>query len=268
MELGQAIILAIIEGITEFLPISSTGHMIVTSSLMGIQNDPFVKDFTIIVQFGAILSVLVLFWRKFLTEWNLEKFKFYLKLFIAFLPAAIVGLLFMKYIDQLLGSALTVAISFIVGGIVLLFTDSWFDKQTTKTHSTEQISYAQALKIGLFQCLALCPGVSRSGATIIGALTQKFDRKLATEFSFFLALPTLTAATFYKFFKIYKNIESSQIHLLLISNIIAFVVAIFAIKGFIRLVSRGGFKYFGYYRIAMGLIILWMLYSGYQLHDL
>ncbi len=267
MQMWHAIILSIIEGITEFLPISSTGHMIIGSSLMGIQDEPFVKSFTVIVQFGAILSVLVLYWKRFFLGWDKEKLKFYLKLFIAFLPAAIIGLATIKIVDRLLGSAMTVAITFIFGGIVLIFADKWFEKTEKSPITVETITYKNVLIIGFFQCLALIPGMSRSGATILGALTQKFNRKLATEFSFFLAVPTLTAATLYKLLKIYKTIQPEQISILIVGNIIAFVVALLAIKAFIGIVSRGGFKYFGYYRIIAGLLILAMLYSGYQMHD-
>lgn len=267
MEMWHAIVLSIIEGITEFLPISSTGHMIIGSSLMGIQDDAFVKNFTVIVQFGAILSVLVLYHKRFFMGWNKQKLQFYLKLFIAFLPAAIIGLATIHIVDRLLGSAMTVAIAFIVGGIVLIFADKWFERTEKSPITIDTITYKNVLLIGFFQCLALCPGVSRSGATILGALTQKFNRKLATEFSFFLAVPTLTAATFYKVFKIYKTIEPQQISILLIGNVIAFFVALVAIKAFIGIVSRGGFKYFGYYRIVVGVVILVMLYSGYQMHD-
>ncbi len=268
MEMWHAIVLSIIEGITEFLPISSTGHMIIGSSLMGINDDAFVKNFTVIVQFGAILSILVLYWKRFFIGWNAQKIQFYLKLFIAFLPAAVIGLATIHIVDRLLGSAVTVAISFILGGIVLIFADKWFEKTESSPVTIDTITYKNVLLIGFFQCLALCPGVSRSGATILGALTQKFNRKLATEFSFFLAVPTLTAATLYKVFKIYKTIEPQQITILLVGNVIAFIVALIAIKAFIGIVSRGGFKYFGYYRIIVGIVILVMLYSGYQMHDL
>ncbi len=267
MQMWHAIILAIIEGFTEFLPVSSTGHIIIGSSLMGIQDDNFVKSFTVIVQFGAILSVLVLYWKRFFLGWNKEKIQFYLKLFIAFLPAAIIGLATVHIIDRLLGSAFTVAITFISGGIVLIFADKWFEKIESSEVNVDSMTFKNATLIGFFQCIALCPGVSRSGATILGALTQKMNRKQATEFSFFLAVPTLSAATLYKVLRIYKNIEAQQISILLIGNIISFVVALFAIKAFIGIVSKGGFKYFGYYRIIAGILILVMLYSGFNMHD-
>ena len=193
MNYFEAVVLAIIEGLTEFLPVSSTGHMIIASSFMGIASDPFVKLFTIAIQLGAILSVLVLYFKRFFKSIN-----FYIKLLVAFIPAAVFGLLLSKKIDELLESPMAVGISLLVGGVILLFVDKWFNKPTL--HEEEEINYLTALKIGFFQCIAMIPGVSRSGATIIGGMTQKLSRKLAAEFSFFLAVPTMFAATGKKLF--------------------------------------------------------------------
>jgi undecaprenyl-diphosphatase len=257
----QAIILAIIEGITEFLPISSTGHMIIASSFMGIASDEFTKIFTVCIQFGAILSVIALYYKKFL-----KSVDFYLKLFVAFIPAAVIGKLLNDYIDQLLESVVTVGITMFLGGIILLFVDKWFkDSNDTKE---QEISFLSAFKIGLFQTIAMVPGVSRSAASIIGGLTQKLNRKNAAEFSFFLAVPTMFAATVYKLYKFMKagsGFGEGQITLLVLGNVIAFVVALIAIKSFIAFLTQNGFKVFGYYRIIIGLIILVLYFSGYQL---
>ena len=247
----QAVILAIVEGITEFLPVSSTGHMILTSSVMGIAQEDFTKLFTVVIQLGAILSVIVLYWKRFLQSWD-----FYKKLFVAFLPAVFLGLLLNDVIDKLLESPLTVAVSLVLGGFILLKVDDWFGNN----HETE-ITYPKALKIGFFQTLAMIPGVSRSGATIVGGMMQKLDRKVATEFSFFLAVPTMFGATAKKLWDYYQHgleLSEHQIHLLLIGNIVAFVVAMIAIKSFIDYISKKGFKIFGYYRIIIGLIILFV----------
>jgi undecaprenyl-diphosphatase len=257
MTVIQAIILAIIEGITEFLPVSSTGHMIIGSSLMGIASEEFTKTFTVAIQLGAILSVLVLYARRFLQSTD-----FYLKLLVAFIPAAILGKLLNDTIDALLENVVVVAISLLLGGIILVFVDKWFKDQATRSDK-RNISYVSAIKIGLFQCIAMIPGVSRSAATIIGGLTQNMSRKAAAEFSFFLAVPTMFAATAYKIFKLYHKgggIAADQWHLLLIGNAVAFIVALLAIKSFIALLTKYGFKYFGYYRILLGLSIL-ILYS-------
>ncbi len=245
----QAIILAIIEGITEFLPISSTGHMILASSFMGIAQEDFTKLFTVVIQLGAILSVVVLYWKRFLQSWD-----FYKKLFVAFLPAVFLGLLLNDIIDSLLESPLTVAVSLVLGGIILLKVDDWFGHNTEK-----EITYKKALKIGFFQTLAMIPGVSRSGATIVGGMMQKLDRKTATEFSFFLAVPTMLGATVKKLWDYYQEglvLDEHQIKLLLLGNLIAFIVAMIAIKSFINYVSKKGFKVFGYYRIIIGIAIL------------
>lgn len=256
----HAIILGIVEGITEFLPISSTGHMIITSSIMGIHDDNFTKAFEVIIQFGAILSVLVLYWRRFLPNWS-----FYKKLFVAFLPTAILGFIFKDVVNQLLGSVQIVAWSLIVGGVILVWSDRIFAHLTAVGRKTSDLTYMDSIKLGLFQSIAMIPGVSRSAATIMGGLTLGMNKKEAAEFSFFLAVPTMAAATGYKLLKIYKDIDTQQIGLLLTGCAVAFVVAMLAIKFFIGIVARYGFRGFGYYRIILGVIILVMLYSGYDL---
>ena len=245
----QAVILAIVEGLTEYLPVSSTGHLIIVSSYFGIAQESFTKLFTIAIQLGTILSVFVLYWRRFL-----QSVDFYLKLFIAFLPAVVLGLLFSDLIDELLESPLTVAISLIIGGIILLKVDEWF-----KSSEGDKISYLTALKIGFFQCLAMIPGVSRSGASIVGGMSQKLSRTTAAEFSFFLAVPTMLGATLKKSYDYYQAgyvLDQEQINLLIIGNVVGFLVAILAIKTFIDYLSNHGFKIFGYYRIIFGLFIL------------
>ncbi len=253
MDTLQAIVLAIIEGITEFLPISSTGHMIIASSFFGIAHDDFTKLFTIVIQLGAILSVLVLYFKRFF-----QTLDFYFKLLVAFIPAVVFGLLFSKKIDALLENPVTVAISLLLGGIILLKVDDWFTDKEETQHSQE-ISYLQAFKIGLFQCLAMIPGVSRSGASIIGGMSQKLSRTTAAEFSFFLAVPTMFGATLKKCYDYYKDgyvLSHDQINYLIIGNIVAFIVALLAIKSFIGFLTKNGFKVFGYYRIIVGIILL------------
>lgn len=253
-----AIILAIIEGITEYLPVSSTGHMIIASSFMKIASDDFTKLFTIVIQLGAILAVVVLYWKRFF-----QSVDFYFKLLVGFLPAVVLGLLLNDVIDELLESPIIVAISLIIGGFILLKVDDWFksneevDPTNPNTHS--EISYATALKIGFFQCLAMIPGTSRSGASIVGGMTQKLSRKIAAEFSFFLAVPTMFGATAYKMYKYYKSgftLSGEQINFLILGNIIAFIVALIAIKSFIDYLSKKGFKIFGYYRIFLGITLI------------
>lgn len=256
MSLFEAIIIAIVEGITEFLPVSSTGHMIIAQGLLGMEINDFVKAFTINIQFGAILSVVILYWRKFF-----QSFDFYLKLFVAFIPAAIIGFLAGDLIDSLLENVVVVAVMLVLGGIVLVFVDKWFNKPA----NDQTVSYPTAFKIGLFQCIAMIPGVSRSAATIIGGMTQKLSRKTAAEFSFFLAVPTMFAASAYKLLQNYTAIDKSNIDILLIGNLVAFAVAMVAIKTFISILTRYGFKWFGYYRIIVGLIILVMLGLGHDL---
>lgn len=253
-----AIILAIIEGITEYLPVSSTGHMIIASSFMKIASDDFTKLFTIVIQLGAILAVVVLYWKRFF-----QSVDFYFKLLVGFLPAVVLGLLLNDVIDELLESPIIVAISLIIGGFILLKVDDWFksneevDPTNPNTHS--EISYATALKIGFFQCFAMIPGTSRSGASIVGGMTQKLSRKIAAEFSFFLAVPTMFGATAYKMYKYYKSgftLSGEQINFLILGNIIAFIVALIAIKSFIDYLSKKGFKIFGYYRIFLGITLI------------
>ncbi|MEI6764463.1 MAG: undecaprenyl-diphosphate phosphatase [Bacteroidota bacterium] len=255
----EAILIAIVQGITEFLPVSSTGHMIIVETLLGIPPDnKFVAAFTVCIQLGSILSVLILYWRRFLQSVN-----FYVKLFIAFIPAAILGFLLNNIIEQYFLRIEVVAASLLVGGIVLVFVDRWFKGNTDET---KEVKYMSAFKIGLFQVLAMIPGVSRSAATIVGGLTQKLTRKNAAEFSFFLAVPTMFAATAYKLFKIYDTIEKSQIKILVVGNVVAFVVAIIAIKAFITFLTRYGFKLFGYYRIVLGIVLLILFALGVDLN--
>jgi undecaprenyl-diphosphatase len=260
MNFIYAIILAIIEGITEYLPISSTGHMIIGSSLMGINKDPFTKIFEVNIQFGAILSVVVLYWKRFF-----QSVEFYKKLLASFIPAAIVGFIFNDFVDQLLESVAVVAVMLVLGGIILVFIDKYFENKTTK----EDITFLDAVKIGLFQCLAMIPGVSRSAASIIGGMFQGLPRKNAAEFSFFLAVPTMFAASAYKLLKGFKagslTFSTDQLLYLAIGNIVAFIVAMAAIKFFIGYLQKYGFKVFGYYRIVIGLIILGLLAAGYNL---
>lgn len=258
MSILHAIILAIIEGLTEYLPISSTGHMILYSSFAGIASDPFVKLFTVAIQFGAILSVVVLYFKRFF-----RSFDFYIKLFVAFIPAAVFGLLFSDIIDSLLESAMGVAVSLLLGGIILLYVDKWFTNPVIKEE--KDINYWNAFKIGMFQCIAMIPGVSRSGASIVGGMSQGISRKAAAEFSFFLAVPTMFAATGKKmldYFMDGNTLTGEQIQLFVIGNVVAFIVAMIAIRFFISFLTKYGFKVFGWYRIVMGIIIIALLLSG------
>ena len=252
----EAIIIAIVEGITEFLPISSTGHMIITQGVMGLESSDFIKAFIINIQFGAILSVVVLYWKRFL-----QTMTFYYKLFFFFFPAAVIGLLAGDLIDSLLENVYVVAIMLILGGIVLIFVDKWFNKPS----EDQSISYPTAFKIGLYQCIAMIPGVSRSAATIIGGMTQKLNRQTAAEFSFFLAVPTMFAASGYKLTQNYKSITPENLDILIVGNIVAFIVALIAIKTFINYLAKHGFKMFGYYRIIVGLAILIFMALGFDL---
>ncbi len=261
MSFFEAIMLAIVEGLTEFLPVSSTGHMIIVSSVLGIASDPFTKMFTIAIQFGAILSVVVLYWKRFF-----QTFDFYFKLLVAFIPAMVLGLLFSDKIDQLLESVEVVAVMLILGGIIFLFIDKAF--KDSEGNGETEITYRKALTIGFFQTLAMVPGVSRSAATIIGGLTQKLTRKTAAEFSFFLAVPTMLAATGYKLLKFYLEgnaFGSHEVAVLAVGNIAAFIIAIIAIKSFIAFLTKHGFKLFGYYRIVLGLVILTLYWLGIDL---
>ncbi len=256
MNFFQAIIIAIVEGITEFLPISSTGHMVIAQNLLGVESTDFVKAFTVNIQFGAILSVIVLYWKRFFQSIN-----FYLKLAVACLPLGIAFLL-EKQVDAMLSSVMIVAVSMFIGGIVLLFVDKWF---TTSEEDEIELTYLNAFLIGLFQILAIIPGVSRSAATIVGGMSRKLSRKTAAEFSFFLAVPTMFAASALKLFENYHSIHTEDIKLLVIGNVISFLVAMIAIKTFIDFLTKHGFKMFGWYRIVVGLIIIVLLLSGQKL---
>lgn len=262
MSFFDAIILAIVEGLTEFLPVSSTGHMIIVSSFFGIASDPFTKTFTIAIQLGAIFSVIVLYWKRFF-----QSIDFYFKLLVAVLPAAVLGFLLNDFIDQMLERIEVVAIMLILGGIVFLFIDKLF--RETEEQGETNVTFSTAFKIGLFQTIAMLPGVSRSASTIIGGLTQKLTKKTAAEFSFFLAVPTMFLATAYKLLKFYQSGNSfgeNEIMMLVVGNITAFVVAILAIKSFISFLTKNGFKVFGYYRITLGIIILTLYLLGIELN--
>ena len=261
MTIFQAIILAVIEGLTEFLPVSSTGHMILGSSMMGIESNEFVKLFTVTIQLGSILSVIVLYFKRFF-----QTLDFYFKLLAAFVPAVFFGLLLGDKIDELLESPLTVAIALLVGGIILLFVDKWFKNGTID--DTNDIKYSTAFKIGLFQCLSMIPGTSRSAATIIGGMSQKLNRKTAAEFSFFLAVPTMFGATAKKLYDFYKDgyvINPEEIKLLVVGNVVAFIIAMLAIRYFITFLQTRGFRLFGWYRIIVGGVLLILLLSGHDL---
>ncbi|WDF56398.1 undecaprenyl-diphosphate phosphatase [Mucilaginibacter sp. KACC 22063] len=267
MNLIHVIILAIIEGLTEFLPVSSTGHMVIASSLMNdvngnpIGQDEFVKIFEVAIQLGAILAVVVLYWKKF---FDFKHWSFYLKLLIAVIPALIFGKLLNDFIDKTLGNPIFIATVMFLGGIVLLFVDKWF--LNPKINDEKDITNGNALKIGLYQVLAVVfPGLSRSAATIIGGMQQKLSRKAAAEFSFFLAVPTMVAATGYKLLKGYHYITGSGVKFLLIGNAIAFVVALLAIRTFITFLEKRGFKLFGWYRIILGGVILALYFTGHQI---
>ncbi|MDP4269863.1 MAG: undecaprenyl-diphosphate phosphatase [Bacteroidota bacterium] len=257
----QTIIIAIVEGLTEYLPVSSTGHMIIAQKILNVPSSEFIKAFTVIIQFGAILSVIVLYWKRFL-----QSLEFYKTLLIAFIPAAVIGFLLSKKIDELLESVEVVAIMLILGGILMLFVDKWLNKPAKE----QEITPKKAIVIGFFQCIAMIPGVSRSMATIVGGMTQNLNRKNAAEFSFFLAVPTMFAASAYKLLKLVTdpvqlNILKENMNILIIGNVVAFIVAVLAIKFFIEFVSKYGFKAFGYYRIVVGASILILLMLGHEL---
>jgi undecaprenyl-diphosphatase len=257
----QALIIAIVEGITEFLPISSTGHMMITTAILGMEVTPFVKLFTVTIQLGAILSVVVLYFKKFFKSFN-----FYFKLVFAFIPSAIAGLLLGDWIDAQLENIFGVAVALFVGGIILLFVDKWFKNFDVKEE--EEITFLSAIKIGCFQCLALFPGVSRSAATIIGGMSNGLTRQLAAEFSFFLAVPTMLAATAKKLLDFYKDgltLNNNEISILLFGNLVAFVVAMFAIKALINILNKYGFKGFGIYRIIVGAVLILLFAMGIKL---
>lgn len=261
MNVVQSIIISIVEGLTEFIPISSTGHMIITQKLLGMTENEFTKMFTIAIQLGAILAVVVLYWKKFFDFKNLH---FYFKLIIGVIPAIILGLLFSDKIDELLESTTTVAVALLLGGVVLIYIDKFFNHPVIE--SEKEVSYKNSFIIGIWQCLAMIPGVSRSAASIIGGMQQKLTRSAAAEFSFFLAVPTMVAATGYKLFKHYYDqggFSGEEIKLLLIGNIVAFVVAMLAIKFFIEFLKKHGFRIWGIYRIVVGIILLALIYTGH-----
>lgn len=257
----QAIIIAIIEGITEFLPVSSTGHMILADSLMNIQDKEFAKTFEIVIQLGAIMAVVFMYFKRFFVGIDI-----YLKLAVAFLPTGIIGFFAYKTIKLYLFNPFTVSISLIVGGVVLILLDKWTEKKRSEYKQVEDISFGGAIKIGLIQCVSMVPGVSRSAATIFGGVFAGFDRKQAAEFSFLLAIPTMFAASGYDLLKEKDNIHSEDITILLLGGFVAFIVAILAVKGFIAFLNKYGFKHFGYYRIILGALFLaYALTTGLQL---
>lgn len=258
----EAVLIAIVEGITEFLPISSTGHMIITEEILGVEHTAFTKLFTVGIQLGAIAAVVILYWKRFflpLRNGN-EAGHFYGKLLLAVIPALVSGFFLAEWIDVMLENAWTVGVTLILGGFVLLFIDGVF--KDGHINNEKQIQFTQALWIGCWQCLALIPGVSRSAASIIGGMQQKLTRALAAEFSFFLAVPTMVAATGYKFLKGYDQLQAEHLTLFLLGNVVAFVVAIGTITLFIGFLQRKGFRFFGYYRIVVGSLLLIALATG------
>lgn len=274
----ETVIIAVVEGLTEFLPISSTGHMIIAQNVLDVESTPFVKAFTFIIQFGAILSVVCLYWKRFFRlnrepvpqgasalQRFLHRFDFYWKLFVAFIPAAVLGYLCSDAIDAMLESVKVVAIMLVVGGVFMLFCDKLFGNGSPHTKLTER----RAFCIGLFQCISMIPGVSRSMATIVGGMAQKLTRKDAAEFSFFLAVPTMLGATVYKMYDLLSEhgteIVTDNLSALVLGNVVAFVVALLAIKFFIGFVTKYGFKAFGWYRIIVGGAILAWLFTGHNL---
>ena len=261
MTVFESIVLAVVEGLTEFLPVSSTGHMVLTQGLLGMKSDEFVKAFTVIIQFGAILSVIVLYWKRFF-----QSFAFYWKLLVAFLPAAVLGLIFSDFIDSMLENIWVVSLMLLIGGILMLFVDKWFASEGSDSDCKE-VSYPSAFRIGLFQCIAMIPGVSRSMATIVGGMTQGLNRKTAAEFSFFLAVPTMFAATLYKLYKLIGSEHGFSLlkenwDVLVLGNLFAFIVAMAAIRGFVGFITRYGFKLFGWYRIIVSVVLLLAMMAG------
>lgn len=264
MDTIQSIIIGIVEGLTEFLPISSTGHMVITEKLLHLTENDFSKAFTVAIQLGAILAVVVLYWKKF---FDFKRWQFYVKLAVAVIPALVLGFLLSKKIDTLLESSITIAIAMLAGGLILLFIDNVFKHPTIDKE--EKVSYPKAFVIGIWQCVAMIPGVSRSAASIIGGMQQKLTRSAAAEFSFFLAVPTMLAATGYKLYKYYKvsgGFTSNEIKQLAVGNIVAFVVAMLAIRFFIGFLKKYGFKIWGWYRIILGILLLILIYTGYLKH--
>lgn len=263
MSIVQAIIIAIVEGITEFLPISSTAHMAITSAIMGIGDDAFTKLFEIVIQFGAILSVIVLFWKKF---FDFKHPAFYGKLIVAVIPALVFGALFKKHIEAVLGNPLVIAVIMLVGGVLLIFVDRWFNKPLIDDEPS--ITYRKSFMIGLYQTLAIVfPGLSRSAATIVGGMQQRLTRRVAAEFSFFLAVPTMLAATVKSLYDVHKEspevLSSNNLGILLTGCLVAFVVALLAVRFFITYLQKHGFRVFGYYRIIAGVLLLILIFAGY-----
>jgi undecaprenyl-diphosphatase len=262
MSIIQSIIIGIVEGITEFLPISSTAHMKFTNPLIGVSESPFREMFEVVIQLAAILSVVVLYWKKFT---DFKRVSFYIKLIVALIPAVVFGALFKKYIDAALNNLVFIACVMIAGGVLLLFVDRFFTKSTI--HREEQITNKNAFVIGCYQVLSIIfPGLSRSAATIIGGMSQKLDRSTAAEFSFFLAVPTMLAASVKSFYDVYKHnpevLAKDNMSVLLVGSIVAFIVALLAVKFFIGYLQKHGFKLFGYYRIAIGALVLILIYTG------
>jgi undecaprenyl-diphosphatase len=263
MSIIQAIIIAIIEGITEFLPISSTAHMKFANPLIGVQNTPFTDMFEVVIQFAAILSVVVIFYKKF---FDFKRTTFYLKLIIAVIPALIVGAILKSYIDTALSNLTFIACVMIGGGILLLFIDKLFTRNNIEEE--QEISISKAFVIGCFQCFSIVlPGLSRSAATIIGGMQQKLTRKLAAEFSFFLAVPTMFAASVKSFYDVYKDhpdvLVSDNMSTLAIGAVVSFIVALIAVKSFISYLQKHGFRAFGVYRIILGVVILVLIWKGF-----
>ncbi|HUH25360.1 MAG TPA: undecaprenyl-diphosphate phosphatase [Flavobacterium sp.] len=270
MDTLQSIIIAIIEGLTEYLPISSTAHMGFTAALLGMEESEFLKMFQVSIQFGAILSIVFLYWKKF---FDFSNFQFYIKLICAVIPALALGYLFDDKIEAVLGNQIAISSVLVLGGIVLLFVDKWF--KNPKIHDEKEITIKKAITIGFWQCLAMMPGTSRSAASIIGGMTQGLSRKAAAEFSFFLAVPTMFAVTVYSIFvktwgkgtpdemKGYEMILQDQFHinLFIIGNVVAFIVALIAVKTFIAVLTKYGFKFWGWYRIIIGIVLLIYFYS-------
>lgn len=272
MDLLQTIIIAIVEGLTEFLPVSSTGHMIIAQGLLGVESTPFVKAFTVIIQFGAILSVICLYWRRFFypeavrtgTSYWKAMYDFYARLVVGVLPAVVLGLAFNDFIESNLGNVTLVAVMLIVGGVFMLFCDKLFGNGSEDT----KLTYRRAFIIGLIQCISMIPGVSRSMSTIVGGMSQKLTRKAAAEFSFFLAVPTMFGATCLETYKLISHGDGSllatgnNLEMLIVGSVVAFIVAILAIKFFINYVTKYGFAAFGWYRIVVGIIILICMLCG------
>lgn len=271
----ETIIIAIVEGLTEFLPVSSTGHMIIAQSLLGVESTPFVKAFTVIIQFGAILSVICLYWKKFfyptaersgVSYWR-AMYDFYARLVVGVLPAVVLGLAFNDFIESNLGNVTLVAVMLIIGGVFMLFCDRIFNKGSEDT----RLTYRRAFTVGLIQCISMIPGVSRSMATIVGGMSQRLTRKAAAEFSFFLAVPTMFGATCLETYKLISHgggsllTQGNNLETLLLGSAMAFVVAILAIKFFINYVTKYGFAAFGWYRIIVGIVIIACALCGIEL---